>query len=108
MKALIYNNDTLVSICEDDIEFETDWIKDLYGDGELSTQHIDMTVDQFKKHPHSIVDGQVVVDVDTIIDIPESAIPKPTPEELKIKELETQLAGLQSAMAELTMMMTTP
>lgn len=108
MKALIYNGDTLVSICEDGVDFDVAWIKDLYGDGELTTQHIDMTTDQFRKHPHSIVDGQVAVDVDTIIDIPESVIPKPIPEELKIKELETQLAGLQSAMAELTMMMTTP
>jgi len=80
MKALIYNGDTLVSICEDGVDFDVAWIKDLYGDGELTTQHIDMTTDQFRKHPHSIVDGQIVVDVDTIIDIPES--PKePTLEE---------------------------
>lgn len=41
------------------------------------------------------------------IDIPEPESPKElTPEELKMQELESQIEGLQSALAEISMMMT--
>lgn len=51
-------------------------------------------------------DSGEIIDVIPLEKSPKPELPKqPTPEELKTQELESQIEGLQSAMAELTMMM---
>lgn len=51
-------------------------------------------------------DSGEIIDVIPLEKSSKPELPKqPTPEELKTQELESQIEGLQSAMAELTMMM---